>query len=128
MNTDASPKNHYRRAIVVFAGCLLMVFVLPVIGIFLNSSLLFFTPQLLFPYDALVVREAYDSRAVFGRQTGLLLNSLHWSLVAGCFVWLARRLSVGQAILSAVAMLVIVGVLTNIGFSLFGVSIDFDGP
>jgi hypothetical protein len=108
----------------VFAACLLVVFLLPYVGFFLNSSLLFFAPQMLFPYEGLVVRK----RAVFSHHVALWLAFLQWSLAAAGFAWLARRMSIGHVILAAIGMIVIIGIITNVVFALFGASVELDGP
>ena len=128
MDTRATPKNHYLRAAVVFGACLLVVFLLPIVGLFLNSSFLFFGPQWLFPYDGFVVREPNLSRAVFGNHVALVLTFVQWGLASVGFAWFARRISIGYTILAAVAAIVIIGIAVNVVFGLFGVTVELDGP
>jgi hypothetical protein len=128
MDARAITKNHYLRAGVVFGACLLAVFLLPLIGVFLNSNLLFFAPQWLFPYDGFVTREPNRSRAVFGHHIALVLTFVQWGFVSIGFAWFARRVSFGYTILVAVVAIILIGIATNIAFGLFGVTVELDGP
>jgi hypothetical protein len=128
MDARATTKNHYLRAAVVFGACLLVVFLLPFIGFFLNSNLLFFAPQWLFPYDGFVVREPNLSRAVFGHHVALVLTFVQWGLASIGFAWFARRISFGYTILAAVVAIAVIGIATNVAFGLFGVTVELDGP
>src|SRR5260221_3781035 len=128
MQARATTKNHYLRAAVVFGACLLFVFLLPFIGFFLNSNLLFFAPQWLFPYDCFVVREPNLSRAVFGHHVALVLTFIQWGLASIGFARFARRVSFGYTILAAVVVIAIIGIATNVAFGLFGVTVELDGP
>jgi len=128
MQTDITTKNHYFRAAAVFVSCLLGVFLLPVLGMYLNSNLLFFAPQFLFPYEGFVVREASSSHAVFGHPVALLLTFFHWGLASVAFACFARRLTVGYAIVASIAAIIIIGVAINVAFGLFGVTVELDGP
>ena len=112
----------------MFVVCLLMMFLLPFIGFFLNSNLLFFAPQWLFPYDGFVVRAADGSHTVFSHHAALVLTLFQWGLASIGFAWFARRVPFRYAILAAVVVIVLIGIATNVAFGLFGVTVELDGP
>jgi hypothetical protein len=97
MDTDTTIKNHYVRSAVVFVACLGASFLIPYFAVFLNSSLLFFAPQILFPY-----RDYVDAikEPVFSHHVALLLTFLQWVLVTASFAWLARRMSLRRTMLA----------------------------
>ncbi len=128
MDSGRTQHSYYLRNTVVFAACLAAVFVLPFIGWALNSELLFFAPQLLFPYNALVVFEAGHSRSVLGDAVARLLNVAQWVMVAAAFVWFGRRLSFGRAVLLSAATIIAVGFITRLGLRAFGIGVSLDGP
>jgi hypothetical protein len=129
MHIETTIKGHYLRAGVVFGACLLVVaFFLPYIGLFLNLGLLFFVPQYLFPYENFIVRESGNSRAFSSHAVALTLTFLQWGLALVGFSWFARHLSIRRAILAAFAVIVIIGIITNAAFGLFGVQVELDGP
>ena len=128
MHSKATAENHYLRAAVVFGACLFLVFLLPAIGLFLNSELLFFAPQHLFPYHALVVMPEHDSRLVFSPRIASLITILQWVLAAGGFVRFARRLSFVRVTIAAIATIMVVGIVAHVAFAVFGVSVSLDGP
>ena len=135
MQSDAPKDNHYFRAAAVFVGCLAAVLVLPFIAIFAHSvlprilaNLLFFSTQLLFPYEGLVVSTSTGSHFVFSHGVGRMLTFIHWSLIAVAFTWLTRRLPMSHTIVAAVATIVLVGIATHLVFGLFDVSVELDGP
>jgi len=128
-------KDHYFRAASVFLACLASVFAGPFIAIYAHSVLpsgltnfLFFGPQLLFPYESLVVRSPNNSRLVFSHSVGLILTFVHWGIVTGLFAWAARRSTLRYTIPSAVATILVVGVAMHVAFGVFGVSVELDGP
>jgi len=134
MQSDTRKESHYFRAAGVFAACLLAVFGLPFIAIYAHSVLpstltnhLFFSTQLLFPYEGLVTRDASGSHAIFGHGLGTTLTFAHWGF-AIAFTWAARRVPLHYAVVAAIATIVLVGVATHIVFGLFGVSVELDGP
>lgn len=129
MQTEGLSQNHYLRAATVFVVCLSSVFVWPYLGVLLRNDFFFFSTQLLFPYDAFYTSDGYgDTRVLFSRQVAAWLNVVHWFLAGALFVWLARRWSVGRALLAAIAMIVVVGFATAYLFGFFGVRLEMDGP
>ena len=135
MQSDTRKESHHFRAAGVFAACLLAVPGLPFIAIYAPSvlpttltNLLFFSTQLLFPYEGLVARDASGSHAVFSHGLGTTLTFVHWGLVAAAFTWAARRVPLRYAIVAAITTIVLVGVATHLVFGLFGVSVELDGP
>jgi hypothetical protein len=125
MDTDTTIKNHYVRSAVVFVACLGASFLIPYFAVFLNSSLLFFAPQILFPY-----RDYVDAikEPVFSHHVALLLTFLQWVLATASFAWLARRMSLRRTMLAAILMIAVVGCAMYAAFALFGVSLELDGP
>ncbi len=92
MQSDTRKDNHYFRAAGVFAACLLAVFALPFVAIYAHSvlptiltNLLFFSTQLLFPYEGLVVSSPTGSHFVFSHGVGRVLTFVHWGLIAAAF-------------------------------------------
>lgn len=102
--------------------------VLPVLGFALNSSLLFFAPQYLFPYNGLVIERYHESHAVFSASAAVVLNILQWSIIGIGFTWFARRLSIRYGLLAATATIVLIALLINVAFGLLGMSLELDGP
>jgi hypothetical protein len=47
---------------------------------------------------------------------------------AAGFAWFARHMNIGRVVLAAIVMIVIVGIITNTVFALFGASVEIDGP
>jgi hypothetical protein len=119
----------------IFVACLFAVFAGPVVGLYGHSlmpndlsNFLFFGPQLLFPYESLVVPSPQGSRPVFSHGTGLTLTLLHWAVITLVFAAVARRLSPRYRIVAAAATILVVGIGMQVAFSLFGVSVELDGP
>ena len=119
----------------MFAGCLLALFVLPFVAICAHAvlpttigNLLFFSPQLLFPYAGLVTPDASGSHAVFSQGAANALVILHWGMVAAAFAWAARRMPVRYSLIAAIATIVGVGIATHVIFGMFGVTVELDGP
>ena len=94
----------------------------------MRNGFFFFSTQFLFPYDAFYIHEDNGhSRVLFTRSVAAWLNVVHWTLAGMLFVWLARRLSIGRAVLAAIVMILVVGFVTAAVFGLFGVGIEMDG-
>jgi hypothetical protein len=127
MHTETTTQNHYLRAAVVFGLSLAMVFLLQPVGHLLHSSFLFFAPQLIFPYEGLVVRGTDSYHYILSHTVALTLSFVQWALVYFCFAWFARRLSVFYTILAAIGIIIILCIATNIGLGLFGVRVALDG-
>ena len=111
------------------------VFGLPFIAVYAHSVLpniltnyLFFSTQLLFPYEGLVTRDPAGSHAVFSHGVARTLTFVHWGLVAAVFTWVARRVPMPYIIVAAIATIVLVGIAMHVIFALFGVSVELDGP
>jgi hypothetical protein len=128
MNTNVATASHSFRAGAVFGGCLLLAFLLPLLGFVLRSNLLFFAPQYLFPYNGFVVRQAFGSRAIFSQPIAILLSFVQWSLATAGFAWFARRVPARYAFPAAIAAIVLIGVGVNLAFGLFGITVELDGP
>jgi len=127
--------NHSLRAAGVFVACLLAVFALPFIAIYGHSmlpttlvNLLFFSTQLLFPYESLVVSSRAGTHLVFSHGVGRVLTFTQWGLIAAAFAWVARRAPTRYSIIAAIATIVLAGIATHIVFGVFGVSVELDGP
>ena len=127
MQTETTT-NHYLRAAVVFGACLMAVFLLPFIGLFLNSSVLFFAPQFLFPFDSLVVRGADSSRAVFSHHVALALTWFEWGFAAIGLFGLPGEFQFVTRFLPQLPLLSFWALPTNVAFRLFGVMVELDGP
>jgi hypothetical protein len=125
MNANATTMRQCLSAGLLFGGCLLAAMLLPYAGFALNSGGLFFAPQYLFPYGGFVEPR---EKAVFSHSIALLLNVLQWCLATAGFAWFARRLPPGLRFLAALATIVLVGLVVNLGFGAFGVTVELDGP
>ena len=88
----------------------------------------FFAPQLLFPYENLIVFNPNSSRLVFSHSVGMILTLVHWSVVTVLFAWAARRVPLRYAIPLAAVTIFGVGFAMQVAFELFGVSVSLDGP
>jgi hypothetical protein len=128
MDAKLTQQGHYLRNVVIFAACLAAVFVLPFIALILNSDLLFFAPQLLFPYDALVVSEDGHSRSILSDAAARPLNVAQWVVPAAAFIYYGRRLSFGRAVLLSAATIVAVGLVTQFVLRAFSIGVSLDGP
>lgn len=127
MNTKSTIANCLRAG-AVFGGCLLMALLLPLVGFALNSNILFFAPQYLFPYSGFVVHQAFGSRAVFSHCTAVVLVFVQWGLAAAGFAWFARRISTRGAVLGASGTILLIAIAVNLAFGLFGITVELDGP
>jgi len=135
MQTDIQRENHYLRAACVFAVCLAAVFGLPFVAVCAHSLLpniltnyLFFSTQLLFPYEGLVTRDPSGSHFVFSPGVARALTFVHWGLITAAFTWVARRVPMRYVVVTAIATIVLVGIGTHLVFGLFGVHVELDGP
>ena len=128
MNPSTTTARRCLRAGLLFGGCLLGVVILPFAGFVFNSEALLFAPQYLFPYNGFVIRQASGSQAVFASSTALLLNVVQWGFAATGFTWFARHLSIRNGPLAAATTILVIGALVDLGFSLFGVTLELDGP
>jgi hypothetical protein len=133
MQVDARKQNHYFRTAAIFVICLLAVFVLPYIAFYARSvipprlrDLLFFSPGLLFPYEALV-RGPTGSDLVFNHAVGKLLAFIHWGVIAAGFTWTVRRLPKRYVVIAAVATIILVGVVTHLAFWLLSLTVHIEG-
>jgi hypothetical protein len=116
----------------IFLACLLASWLLPIICVYGHSilpvpDLLFFFPQLAFPYDNLVFDRASGLQPVFSRHAAATLSLIQWGLLAVGFSWLARHLKVYQILLAAVFVIVAATFLTYYGVKMFGATISLDG-
>jgi hypothetical protein len=127
MPTIFTEKSYVRPA-VVFAACLLATLLLPLPGMWLSAELLFFAPQLLFPYGTLVTPHQYHGERVLSENGALLMHMLQWGLAGACFVFLGKRLKVVYAVLAGVLWIALVGFTTNLIFGCLGMSVQLDGP
>ena len=127
MNSSVKTATQCLRTGLLFGGCLALAFLLPWLGIFLGWGSLFFVPQYLFPYHGFVIHQPQGSTAVFSHTVAFLLSFIQWGLAAAGFAWFARRLPTPYAIIAAVATVVLIGVVVNLAFGLFGVAVELDG-
>jgi len=134
VRSDAGKGNRYFRAAAVFVVCLPAVFLLPYIAFYACSfipprlrDLLFFSPQLLFPYGALV-RGPNGSHLVFNHGVANLLAFTHWGVIAAGFTLIARRLPIRYVVIAAIATIILVGVVTHLAFWLLGFTVQIEGP
>ena len=119
----------------IFLACLFASCLLPFVAVYGHDFLpwelpdiFFFFTQVAFPYDSVVVREDGVSRGVFSDKAAAWLSVLQWGLLAVGFSWFTRRLKPRYTFLLAVV--VIVGATYGVayGISLFGASVELDGP
>lgn len=116
----------------LFAVCLFASFLLPFIALYGGKLVpfrdqLFFFPQMAFPYEAVVSRDADASRRIFG-EGAIWLSVLQWSVVGIVFSYLTRRVPIFKTILLAVASIVVVTVVVGLLISWTGTEIEFDAP
>jgi hypothetical protein len=120
----------------IFIVCLFGArYLFPLIAVICNSFLparlgneLFFFPQLAFPYEGLVFRDAFGSHRIVSNSIAGLLNILQWGLLAIGFSWATRYLKVRYTLLLAVAIIVIATYTIACIFPIFGAAIELDGP
>jgi hypothetical protein len=119
----------------IFLACLLAIFLLPIIAIYGHAFLpwelpdiCFFFPQLAFPYDSVVIREPSGSKLIFSSTVAVVLSLFQWGLLTIGFSWFARRLKVGYMILIAAVVIACVTYGVAYGITLFGATVELDGP
>ncbi len=122
----------WMKAIGVFLACLLACCLLPIVAVYGHAfvplpDLLFFFPQLAFPYDNVVVNAASGQQTVFSHPAALTLSVLQWGLLAVGFGWLARRLRIRHMLLVAVLVIVAATLITHYGIKMFGATVTLDG-
>jgi len=131
---DASipKKQHYLLSGGMFAACLFTLFLLPIIAVYAPfvpfRDLLFFFPQMAFPFDALVTRDAQQSHTVFSSRAAILLGIIEWSTVTLIFAWMTRRVRPRYVIPLAAATILVVVILMRAALSCFGLNVELDGP
>lgn len=116
----------------LFTVCLFASFLLPVIAIYGGNLVpfrdqLFFFPQMAFPYDAVVSRDTYASRRIFG-ESAIWLSVLQWGVVGIVFSYLTRRAPVIKTILLAVTSIIVVTVVVGLVINWTGAKIEYDAP
>jgi hypothetical protein len=128
-------KGDLVRAALVFSACVLSIFLFPFAAIGWQSflpngltNLLFFFPQVAFPYRNLVTKSAYGSYTIFSPGVAATLSIAQWVLLAVFFACLARRVKFRYLFSVAFAAIFVVVILFQLLFSLFGASIELDGP
>jgi hypothetical protein len=129
-------KAHYLRAAIVFVVCLLVTFagpwaiwyipkgVLP----YQLEDLIYFAPQLFFPYHTLMVSTPQETNYIFSESVAQQLAFLQWSLVIVIFTLLAKRLRFRDLIPIAIITGLIVCLVTQVTLLAFNVTMILDGP
>jgi hypothetical protein len=123
------------QAGLVFSACVFSIFLFPFAAIGWHSflpngltNLLFFFPQVAFPYRGLVIKNASGSYAIFSPGVAATLNIAQWVLLAVVFAWLARRVKFRYLFPVASAAIFVVVILFQLVFTFFGASVELDGP
>lgn len=91
-------------------------------------DLLFFLPQILFPYDLVMLRSENESRRVFSDATALTLGIVQWIFVMAAFSWFARNVRFRYLVPLTLVVIVGVGYVVAFALGLFGMRVEFDGP
>jgi len=91
-------------------------------------DLLFFLPQILFPYDLVVNRSEHASRLVFSDTAAIALEVAQWGIVTIMFSWFARNIRFRYLVPLALVVIVGVGYAVMFALGLFGMRVELDGP
>ena len=134
MNPNA-PWLGWLKAGGIFLVCLFASCLLPIVAVYGHaflprgfSNILFFFPQMAFPFDSVVVDSASGQQTVFSHRTSWILSVVQWGLLTVGFAWLARPLKIRYALLVAAVVIVTATFGTYYGVKMFGATVALDGP
>jgi hypothetical protein len=135
VHTALSTTAQHLRAGAVFGACVLATFLFPFVAIRGQWSLprlientLFFFPQIMCPYYGFVIPQPFQTRGLFSDSTALLLSIGQWVLFMVLFALLARRVKMRYLIPVSFAAVIFLAFAVPFLFSLFGVTLELDGP
>jgi hypothetical protein len=119
----------------VFGACVLLIFLFPFAAIGGHSffpigltNFLYFFPQVAFPYRGLVTKSVHGSMAIFSPGIAAALSIAQWVLLAIVFARAARGVKIRYLFPLASAAIFVAVILVPLLLSLFGTSIELDGP
>ena len=108
---------------------------LPFIAMFAHALLprmvaifAFFAPSYLFSFSQVVRPTGYSFIPLFTPHAAIVFGTILWASVTLGYGFVSSRWQVRTIILAAPVVILIVCVLTHIGFAQFGYKVQLDGP